>query len=58
MRLVVLTAAAVVAYVVLRRHREDPHRVAVGWVDGAELELRPGTPERERLVAIAGEVLG
>ena len=27
-----------------------PRRVVVGWSDGSELELRPGTPERERLV--------
>ena len=57
MRLVLLAAAAVGAYLLLRRRRTDPRRVVVGWSDGSELELRPGTPERERLVEIAGGVL-
>ena len=53
MRLVLLAAAAVGAWLLLRRRRADEHRVVVAWADGSELELRDGMPERERLVAIA-----
>ena len=45
------------AYVLLRRKRKDSERVVVGWQDGSELELRPGTAERDRLVAVAGGAL-
>ena len=54
MRLLLLAAAAVTAYVLLRHRRNDPRRVVVGWEDGSELELRPGTGERDRLVEVAG----
>ena len=36
----------------------DEHRVVVAWEDGSELDLRPGSPERERLARIAEGVLG
>jgi hypothetical protein len=57
MRLVLLALAAVGAWLVLRRRRADEHRVVVAWEDGSEVELRAGTPEREQLTSIAGEVL-
>ena len=57
MRLLVLALAAVAAYVLVRRNRKDAGRVVVGWHDGSELELRPGTAERDRLIAVAGGVL-
>ena len=57
MRLLLLAAAAVTAYVLLRHRRNDPRRVVVGWEDGSELELRPGTGERDRLVEVAGDGL-
>ena len=54
MRLVLLSlAAAVGAWLMLRRRRVDEHRVVVAWADGSELDLRPGSPERERLARIA-----
>jgi len=56
-RLLLLAAAAVAAYVLLRRRRDDPRRVVVAWDDGSELELRPGTAERDRLVEVAREAL-
>ena len=56
MRLVLLAAAAVGAWLLLRRRRADGRRVVVGWGDGSELELRDGTP-KERLLAIAEGVL-
>jgi hypothetical protein len=56
-RLLVLALAAGAAYVLLRRKRKDSERVVVGWQDGSELELRPGTAERDRLVAVAGGAL-
>ena len=53
MRLVLLAAAAVAAWLVLRRRRSgDERHVAVGWADGSELELGEG-PSRERLASIA-----
>ena len=57
MRLLLLAAATVVGYVLLRRRRDDPRRVVVAWEDGSELELRPGTPERDRLVEVGGSAL-
>jgi hypothetical protein len=51
--LVSLAAAAAGAWLVVRRRRVDDRRVAVSWEDGSELELRPGSPERERLTRIA-----
>ena len=57
MRLLVLALAAGAAYLVMRRKRKDSRRVVVGWQDGSELELRPGTAERDRLVAVAGGAL-
>ena len=53
MRLVLLAAAAVVAWLFLRRRRTAGERhVVVGWADGSELVLGEGS-SRERLVAIA-----
>ena len=58
MRLLVLAAAAVgLAWVLRRRGREDGRRVIVAWRDGSELELRPGSSDGERLVAVAREVI-
>ena len=53
MRLALLAAAAFGVWLLLRRRRADERRVVVAWADGSELELRAGTPERERLVSIA-----
>ncbi len=58
MRLLLLAVAAVAGYVLLRRRRDDPRRVVVAWEDGSELELRAGTPERDRLVEVGGGALG
>ncbi len=57
MKLALLAVAGLVAWLVLRRRREDELRVVVAWEDGSELELRDGTPEREQLVAIAAGAL-
>ena len=57
MRLVLLAAAAVGAWLFLRRRRAaDERHVVVGWTDGSELELGEGA-SRERLVGIAEGVL-
>ena len=57
MRIVLLAALAVGAWLVLRARRVDRGRVLVGWGDGSEVELRPGAPARERLTEIAERVL-
>ena len=58
MRLVLLSlAAAAGVWLVLRRRRADEHRVLVAWEDGSELDLGPGSPQRERLARIAEGVL-
>lgn len=57
MKLVALGLAVLVLLALLRRARPDPRRVVVAWADGSELELAGGTPERERLVALAEGVL-
>jgi hypothetical protein len=57
MRLLLLVAVAVGAWFLLRRRAADERRVVVAWEDGAELELRNGSDNRERMVAIAREAL-
>ncbi len=57
MKLFLLGAAVWALWVALRRGRSDPLRVVVAWRDGSELELRGGTAERERLVAVAERLL-
>ena len=57
MKLVLLGAVASALWVVLRRGRSEPLRAVVAWRDGSELELPGGTPERERLVAVAERLL-
>ena len=57
MKLALLAVAGLVAWLVLRRRREEEPRVLVAWDDGSELELGDGTPEREQLVAIAAGAL-
>ena len=53
MRRALLAAAAVGAWLVLRRRRTgDELQVVVGWADGSELDLGEG-PSRQRLVSIA-----
>ena len=53
MKRVLLAAAAVGAWLLLRRRRSgDERNVVVGWADGSELELGEG-PSRERLASIA-----
>jgi len=56
-RLVLLAALALGAWLLLRSRRAEPERVLVGWEDGSELELRPGLPARERLTSIAAGAL-
>ena len=56
MRLVLLAAAAVGAWLFLRRRSGDERHVVVGWADGSELELGAGM-SRERLVSIAESAL-
>ena len=48
-----LVLAALGAWLVLRRRGADEGRVVVAWADGSELELGPGSDERERLVSLA-----
>ena len=60
MRPVLALLLAALAALVLRRRRRPRSgsaRVVVAWRDGAELGLSDGTPEHERLVAVAGRVL-
>jgi hypothetical protein len=58
MRLVLIALAAAAAWLLWRRRRESASRVHVAWRDGAELALGPGTPEHDRLVSLAGRMLG
>ena len=57
MKLLLLAMGALGMWLVLRRRGPDGRRVVVAWEDGSELEFGTGSPERERLVEIAGEVL-
>jgi hypothetical protein len=57
MKLLLLPMAALGMWLLLRRRAPDGRRVVVAWEDGSELDLGTGSPERERLVEIAGEVL-
>ena len=57
MKLFLLGVAGLGLRLLLRRGRSEPLRVVVAWRDGSELELRGGTTERHRLVAVAERVL-
>jgi hypothetical protein len=57
MRLLFLAAAAVAAWLVLRRRAREERRVLVGWQDGSEVELRGGTREQGPLLEIAESAL-
>ena len=57
MRLVLVLLAALGVWLALRRREGDDRRVVVAWEDGSELRLRSGSAERERLQAIAREVV-
>ena len=57
MRLVLLPLVAFALLRLLRRRRAESARVVVAWRDGAELTLADGTPEHERLVAVAERAL-
>ena len=57
MRLALLLLAAVAAVVLWRRRATERARIVVAWRDGAELTVAEGTPEHERLVAVAGRAL-
>jgi hypothetical protein len=56
-KILLLGAVGLGLWLVFGRRRADERRVVVAWDDGSELELREGTEERERLVAIAAAAL-
>jgi hypothetical protein len=56
-RLLLLVLAGLGVWLLIRRRDADERRVVVAWEDGSEIVLRPGSPERERLVEIAQEAL-
>jgi hypothetical protein len=56
-RTLLAAVLAVIGVWLLLRRRQDPEHVVVAWSDGSELELVPGSPERETLVAVAREAL-
>jgi hypothetical protein len=56
--LLVALAAGLGAWLVRRGRRPGPRQVTVAWQDGSELELDPGAPGQDRLVAIAAKVVG
>ncbi|HEY1318153.1 MAG TPA: hypothetical protein VGF10_13100 [Gaiella sp.] len=58
MRLALLLLSAVAAVVVWRRRRTETSGVVVAWRDGAELEIREGTPEHARIATVARRALG
>jgi hypothetical protein len=51
--LVLLAAVAGIAAVVLRRRERSRDRVSVGFEDGSSLTLEAGTPDADRLLALA-----
>ena len=57
MRLLLLGAAAVAAWLVLRRRGGDARRVVVAWRGGEEVGLAEGTPEHRRIVDVAERAL-
>jgi len=56
-RLLRVGVLAVIAWAVLSRRRPVEPRVVVGYDDGTEAALEPGSPERELLVGAAAEAL-
>ena len=57
MRFALLALAVALAVVLVRRRRAGAARVVVAWRDGAEVGLGEGTPEHERIAAVAGRTL-
>jgi hypothetical protein len=56
-RLLVLGALIAGAWWLLTRRRPTPVRVVVGYADGSAIEPHDGSPERDRLLAAAGDAL-
>jgi hypothetical protein len=57
MRIVLLAAAALAAWTIVRRRRGARPRVHVAWQDGAELDLSSTSSAHAGLAAIAERVL-
>jgi hypothetical protein len=59
-KLLLLTALALLVWRLWRRRRDagELGRAIVGYVDGSSLVLDPGTPEHDRVLAVAREALG
>jgi hypothetical protein len=57
LRIALLALAGAVALLLRRRGRADDPRVVIAWGDGAEVRLREGRAEHERIVAAAGRAL-
>lgn len=45
------------AWRLLRRRGRTVAEVTVGWADGSSVTLDPGSPERERILALAADEL-
>ena len=58
LKLLFLAALACVALWLMRRRGERPARAGVGYDDGSSITLEEGSPELERLVAVARRALG
>jgi len=58
LRLAVVTALAIWAWRYLARARRPHERASIAYSDGSELVLEPGSPEFERLAAVARAALG
>ena len=57
-RLLSLAAiGAAVWWLIGRREKPSAGRVTIGYVDGSSLTLEAGSPELDRLVAIAAEAV-
>jgi len=54
---ILLAAAGLGLWLLLRRRSGTEGHVVVAWDDGSELELREDSEERDRLVAIAVRAL-
>jgi hypothetical protein len=58
LRLALLAGIAVWVWRYFVGRRQPPERASISYADGSSLVLEPGSPEFERLAAVARPVLG
>lgn len=56
-RAFLFAVGTLLAWRLLRRRGRTVAEITVGWADGSSIALDPGSPERERILAVAVDAL-